>query len=1082
MKISTRPTLPLFLRISKAILSIAILLFINFSSVWAKSSIINAQKVISGTVIDDKGESLPGVSVKVKGEPQGTVSDMNGKFTVTVPDQNAVLVFSYIGFETREVSVGNQSSITVKLQTLLKGLNEVVVVGYGTKTVRENTGSIGKVTGDRLVNEPLPSFNEALAGKTAGVQISMNGGALADPTAIRIRGINSISSSSQPLVVIDGIAQPTSGNLNNIRGGAGTRFDPLSLINPNDIESIEVLKDAGAAVIYGSRASNGVILVTTKKGKNGTVRVTFDSKIGSSQASKKPPVLNAADYITIQNEKASNRYGVSSANAVIAKQSDINGDGVPDDTDWMDLLYQKGMLYDNNLSLSGGNEKFTVYGSARYLSQEGIVIPNKLTTGQARINADFTPKKWFRSGLSLTYNRSLNNGVLTDGYVQGVNISGWQAPPNVSPYNPNGPAGFNLTTGSLGGYLGLGNNITQIGGTSITSQKWFNMMAMSSSLTRNQNTAQDTRANIYMDIIPVKGLTLTSKFGLHYLSNFENQYTNPVIGFWGVPYNGLLLYYTTNNSEWVWQNYANYNKLFGEKHKISAVAGLEYQHNQYQAYSMGAANLADPFFNQIVTGAFTNIPVGQTATYDQTNGDVYNSGLMSYFTRASYAFAEKYLVELSFRADAYSAFGENHQWGYFPSISLGWNVTQESFMKNMKWLDYLKIRGSYGQVGNSNIGSVYGSQTLYGGAAYGTLNGFNVKQVGNSDLRWESAKKIDLGFDATIKNKFNVTIDLFRNNIDNMILSAPVLATTGVPGNSILTNIGNMKNQGIEFTFNTSPVATKVFKWTTSLNYSHISNKVLSLVNSNNNADITSGNSVASVGKPLGTFKLIRWAGVDAANGNPMWYAKDGTVKEYHLGVSGAGAWTDANGNPTTGITTASDAVYADKSGLATWYGGWDNTFNYKQFDLGFSILYSGGNYIYNSTRASMLSNNVQNNFTVILDRWTTPGQQTDVPKVFLGDNQANIASTRFLEKGDFARLRTITLGYTVPVKLLNKISVERLRIYAQAFNPFIVTKYSGLDPDINTTSRTGNNISIGNDALGTPQPKTFTLGLNLSF
>lgn len=606
-------------------------------------------------------------------------------------------------------------------------------------------------------------------------------------------------------------------------------------------------------------------------------------------------------------------------------------------------------------------------------------------------------------------------------------------------------------------------------------------MAMSK-LTRNENTAQDTRANIYGEITPVKGLTFTSKFGIQYLSNFENQYTNPSIGFWGVPYNGLLLYYTSNYSQWLWQNYATYNKTFANVHKISLVAGAEYQHNRTQSYSMGAANIADPFFDQIVSGAFTNIPVGQTATYDQTNGDVTSSALVSYFARAGYSLSNKYLAEFSFRADAYSAFGAAHQWGYFPSISLGWEVSKEKFMEKVKWLDYLKLRGSYGQVGNSRLASVYAAQTLYRGAAYGTLNGFNIAQYGNPNLKWESSKKTNIGFDASILNKFNVVVDVFKNDVDNLILSAPVLATVGVPSSSVFSNIGSMRNQGIEFTLNTTPVSSKHFKWSTSINYTIIGNKVLSLVATNNNADITSGNNVASIGKPLSTYKLIRWAGVDPDNGNPTWYAKDGTVKEYHFGASGAALWTDLKGTPVSALSASADAVYLDKGGIPTWSGGWDNTFSFNQFDLGINIIYSGGNYIYNSSKASMLSNNVQNNFDAILNRWTAKGQATDVPRLYLGDNQANIASTRFLEKGDFARIRTITVGYTLANSILSRIGFDQARFYAQAFNPFLFTHYSGMDPDINTSVRAGSNIAAGTDALGTPQAKIYTIGLNVSF
>ncbi len=1046
--------------------------------------------LIKGRITDDAGTPLPGVAVAVKGTTKGTTSGEDGSFILSVNSPDDRLVCSLIGYAPKELAARHFNGGNIMLIAESKKLDEVVVVGYGTKSVRETTGSISKVSGDKLSNEPLSAFTQAMAGKTAGVQVNMNGGTLGDPTAIQIRGINSITSSAQPLIVIDGVAQIANDNLNGLRTGAGTRFDPLAMLNPNDIESIQILKDAGSAVIYGSRASNGVILVTTKKGKRGQVKVMIDSKTGWSQAAKKPKELDAANYMMIQNEKAANKYGANSPNAVIAKESDIDGDGKPDNTDWIALLYGTGLMYDNSISFSGGADKLSVYGSARYLSQEGIVKPNKITMGQARLNLDFTPKPWFKSGISLAYTRTKNVGVLTDGYVQGVNISGWQAPANVSPYNPDGPRGYNLTTGTGGGYLGMGNNITAINGASIMSQSggYFNMMAMTD-LTRNLNTAQDLRANIYGEIRPIKDLSFTSKLGIQYLSNLEDQFTPNVIGFWGVPYNGLITYLNSNWNQWVWQNYATYDKTIANMHKVSVVAGAEYQYNKMQWYQAGAVNFADPFYDAIVNGAFTNIQPGQTAIYDQTHGDLNSSSLMSYFGRASYAYSSKYLVELSFRADAFSAFGINNQWGYFPSVSAGWEVTQEKFMESVKWLSYLKVRGSYGQVGNSRIRNPYASQTLYTGSAYGTLNGFNILQVGNAGLKWESSKKMDIGFDATLLHKFNIVADYFNNNIDNMILSAPVLSTVGVPNNSVYTNIGNMRNRGIELTLSTTPVARKNFTWNTSLNVSRIWNKVLSLVSSNNNADIIQGNSVASVGKPLGTFYLVRWAGVNPDNGNPRWFAKDGGIKEYHFGQTGSALWTDDKGNPVAPVSVSTDAVYSNKSGLPTWFGGWDNTFTYKQFDLGINVIFSGGNYIYNGTKATMLSNNVQNNFDEILNRWTKPGQQTDVPKLYLQDNQGNTASDRFLEKADFLRVRTISLGYTFDKSLLGRIGFERVRIYGQVFNAFLLTGYSGLDPDVNTAARsntsntsTANNIQIGIDALSTPQPRTFTLGLNVSF
>lgn len=1040
------------------------------------------QRTITGKITDEKGGPVFGATIIIKGSSSGTTSNADGTYSINVPAGAKKLSISGIGLESQEFDITGRTSANVTMKLANKNLEEVLVVGYGVKTVRENTGSISKVKGDKIANEPVASIDQALAGKTAGVQITLGSGVLADRTAIRVRGINSISGSSQPLIVIDGITQnPNTSNLNGFNGGNGTRFDPLALINPEDIESIDVLKDAGAAVIYGSRASNGVIIITTKKGHKGTMKVSIDSKAGWAHASKLPPLLNADQFTTITNEKGANRFGASSAYASMAKSSDIDKDGKPDNTNWNNVIYRTGATYDNAISFSGGADKLSVFGSARYLSQEGVIIGNKLTTGQARLNMDFTPKTWFKSGLQLSYTKTLNNGILTDGYIAGTSISGWQAPPNVSPFDPTNATGYNLTANGL---LGNGNNTTSIGGVSyLPSTSYYLNVLPQINLQRNNNTAQDLRANIYGELQPISGLRLTSKFGIQYLTNFEDQYGSPLISGLGSSYGGLEQEQRQEFDQWVWQNYASYDKTIASNHKIGVVAGTEYQKNTYFYQYTGAGNFTDAFFNHVVDGAYTNTLPGSTTLLDFTGGNLRSNGLISYFGRLNYAYAGKYFIEGSFRRDGYSAFGANYRFGNFPSVSAGWEVTKEKFMQGIHWLDYLKIRGSYGQVGNSGGITDYAAQTLYGGAAYTSVNGLGITQAGNSNLKWETAKKTDVGFDATVLNgKISVTADYFKNNINGLILAAPTLYTVGIPNSSITTNIGGMYNKGVELTVSSTPVATKDFTWTTSINFTRIWNKVTGLVPSNNNADFVSGVAVASVGKKLGTFNLPNWAGVDPQTGNPRWYAKDGTIKQYNYGATGAALWTNDKGGPVAALT-GTDFVYQKRGGLATYYGGWDNTFTYKGFDLNISIAYQGGNYVYNSSKAGMMTNQFSNNFTAILRRWQQPGQVTDVPKLWLGsDNTGNQASTRWLEKGDFIRFRTITLGYNVPKKMLNKIGFDNIRVFAQAFNPFIITKYTGLDPDVSTAGTTQSNIQIGVDSRATPQPRSFTVGLNLGF
>ncbi|RFM29894.1 SusC/RagA family TonB-linked outer membrane protein [Deminuibacter soli] len=1038
---------------------------------------------VTGVIRDDNGKPVAGATVSVKGSKTSAVTKEDGSFSITVPDNAKLLQVNFIGYKTEEVVLGSHFTGNVQLTASNKLLDEVVVVGYGSKSTRELTGSVSKVAGDKIANEPVTSFNQALSGKTAGVQVNMSSGTPGDRTSIRVRGINSITSSSQPLIVIDGIAQVDNVNLNSFNSGNGTRFDPLALVNPNDIESIEVLKDAGAAVIYGSRASNGVILITTKKGKRGNVKVNAESKFGFSSARKLPSLLNVDEFTTISNEKVANRYGTDASTGYpVARPSDINGDDKEDRTDWLKEIYRTGNTYDNSVSFSGGADKIAVFGSARYLKQEGIIIGNQIKTGQGRLNMEITPKTWFKSGLQLSYTKTLNNGVLTDGYIAGASISGWAAPPNVSAYDPNGPLGFNISNRGL---LSLGNNVTSITVPNtisiLPSASYYVNVPAAIKSGRNDNTAQDIRANIYGELQPIKGLRVTTKFGIQSLSNFEDQYTAPYISGLGLTYNGLVQDQNRNFNQWVWQNYASYDQTFANVHKVGAVAGIENQYNKYNELFTGAANLTDPFFTHIINGAYTNTQPGSTTVLDNTGGDLYSYGLISYFGRLNYSYAGKYMIEASFRRDGYSAFATDHRFGNFPSVSAGWEITKEAFMQNIKWLNFLKLRGSYGQVGNSGGIKAYAARTLFGGRSYTSLNGLAITQAGNPNLQWETAKKTDVGIDAGFfKGRLTATVEYFNNNIDHLLLQAPVLYTVGIPGASIFSNIGAMTNKGIEVTINATPVSTKDFVWNTSFNFTSLKNRVNALVPSNNNADITGAfnYTVAHVGSALGEFYLPRWAGVDANTGNATWYAKDNSIKMWDFASQ---SWTDGKGGKVSGLGI-NDYVYTGKSGLPKFYGGWDNSVSYKNFDLGVSITYSGGNYVYNATRAGMLTNFFSNNFTDVLNRWQKPGDKTDIARLYANDNTAYSASTLFLEKGDYIRVRTITLGYTLPKIWMDKIGFDKVRVYAQAFNPFLITGYKGLDPDVNYQNANVSNISLSVDNRATPQAKTFTVGLSFGF
>jgi TonB-linked SusC/RagA family outer membrane protein len=1061
----------------KLLQSLFVLMLFAFSA-------IAQERTITGTVKgQEDGLPLPGVSVKVKGTNIGIMTGSDGVYTLKVPAQSTTLEFSYLGYISESKVIGSAKVVNVSLASDSKGLNEVVVVGYGTRAIKDVNGAVSHVDGSKVKDSPT-SFDNALSGKTAGVQVSSAGGTLGDGVTIRVRGTGSISTSSLPLIVVDGIPANTRENLNVFNGGNGTRFNPLSLINPNDIESIEVLKDAGAAVLYGSRAANGVILVTTKKGKKGTAKISFDSKASWATASNLPELLNGDDFITINNEKVINRYGAANA-PLVAKNSDIDGDGQPDRTDWMKELYGTGFTHDNSLAVSGGSDKATFYGSVRYSDQKGISYGNRLKTGSGRVNVDVTPKKWIRAGVELSYTKSLNYGILTDGYLAGSAISGWNAFPTVSPRNPNLPAGamgYNLAAG----YLGLGNNITSpsiiIGGkptnVNLIGNRIYNPLA-AVDLQRNQNTPQNFIGNAYIELQPLPGLKFTSKYGVDYQTNFEDQYSNPLIAGLGSAYLGLVQDNILNRNQWVWQNFASFDKVIASQHRISLTAGAEYQHTKEQQIFASANNFGDPFFTNIIDGVYTSADPNDGSTLLSSGGTLFTNGLESYFGRGGYTFDDKYYIEGAFRADAFSGFGVANRWGYFPSVSAGWVASKENFLNENKTINYLKIRGSYGLVGNSRGVGSYAARTLYGGGSYASLNGFSSSQLGNADLKWEASKKFNIGLDANIlNNRIGIVADYFNTDITDLILDAPVLYSVGIPRSSITTNIGSMKNSGFEVTLNTTNIKTRNFTWTTSLNFTKVKNEVTALIPANNNADITSASTVASVGRPLGTYKLLNWAGVDPATGNPSWYTKDGVLKIYDFNTQ---TYRLQDGSTTTGPSAADNVYQEGKTGTPTFYGGFDNTFTYKAFDLNVSMVYQGGNYLYNTSRSGMLTNTFQNNYSEILNRWTTPGQVTDIPRLWSTNNTANVASTRFLEKGDFIRLRNVSLGYTLNSKWSEKAGLSSLRLSAQVYNVFIITKYSGIDPEVNS-NRNNSNIATGYDNRAIPQPRTMMLGLNASF
>ncbi|MBC6988787.1 SusC/RagA family TonB-linked outer membrane protein [Hymenobacter sp. BT491] len=1064
----------------KKILLMSILLMVSFLH-----GAVAQSRTISGRVTDRQtGEGLPGVTILLQGTSNGVSTNADGTYTLSVPSSGGTLTFSSIGYVNVDRVIGTDNQINLAMAPDTKQLQEVVVTGYGgSQDVKDITGSTAKISEEKLLNQPVQSFDQALTGRAAGVQITNPGGALADGVAIRIRGANSISNSSQPLIVIDGVPTNQINNANQFNTGNGTRYNTLADINPNDIESVDVLKDASAAAIYGSRAANGVVIITTKRGKAGQNHVSVNSYVGVNEVVRKPKLLNGDQFITIQNEKAFNRFGAGTPTSVIARDTDFNGDGKPDRTDWLKEIFRRGFSQNYQVAISGGSDKASYYGSGDWTDQKGVLVANRLRRGSVRLNLDLQPTKWLKAGISSSYAKTLNNGVLTDNYLAGATVSGY----NAAPIFPVRDASGNYFLDSFGN---LGGDVFTIGTTNYPFYRTYRLNAVNHpsavlAYQRNDNTSQRLLANGYVTVEPLKGLKLTSRFGADYLQNFEDQYSDPRLsGLGRILGDGLVQVNDLRQNLWNWANFANYTHTFAENHNIDLTAGVEYQVETQTQISTYAANFADPKFKEILSGLSTEAL--------QADGSRFSRGFESYLARANYSFGNRYYASVSFRADADSRFGTNNRRGYFPGGSIGWRLTEEEFMKGLTFVNDLKLRASYGVVGNSAGIAAYAARTQIGAGQYADINGLNITQVGNPDLAWEKSKKLDIGADISLlTDRIGMTLDYFDNNISDLILDAPALRTTGIPNpidyvRTVVTkNIGSMYNRGFEATINTTNFQTSDgFRWTTALNFTGVKNRITSLATSlpvpegqsANPNDVVFQNQRASVGRRLGVYFLPEWAGVNPDNGNAQFRDANGNIKQYDAVQR---IWLTATGEPTTPIST-SDFKYSEKSGYPTWFGGFDNTFSYKGLELGVFLQYSGGNLLYDATRAGLLTNYYNNNITEMLDRWQKPGDQTNVPKPVLQDNVSTQASTRWLEKGDFLRMRQISLGYNLPKGVLQRFKLSNVRVYGLVQNAFVITGYKGTDPEVNS-NRDNSNIAFGVDNRAVPQPRSYTVGLNLS-
>lgn len=1047
---------------------------ITFVLLMCTLHIFAQERTVTGKVTDEKdGSPLPGVSVTIKGTNTGTSTGSDGTFKLSVFPNTKILVISYVNYESQEINLDSRSNYIMKLVSKDKSLQEVVVVGYGTQRKKEVTGSLSTVKGSVTADKPVQTFEQALAGRSSGVQITIPNGVLNSPPVFRIRGTNSISLSSYPLIIVDGIPTYT-GDVSSTSASGNA----LASINPNDIETIDIAKDAAATAIYGSRAANGVVFITTKKGRAGKAKVSYNGWLSFSNAYRQPELLNASEYIKFKTTAVANNPGASAWTF-----SSVNdASGKPVDTKWSDYVYRQGVSHSHNVNVSGGSENTSYYFSAGYTDQQGILRKNDFKRMNTLLNVDSRVSKFFTIGGKISYSNEKNLAATTSGSLNGsaFNTGGlgrlaFVLPPIISPYKNDGT--YNTNGAAIGSA-----NIT---GTSNLS--YYNPVV---SLDLNRSNSENNRiqSNAYAQLKPVDWLTIKTVYGIDYLLVDNDIFWSPVAGD-GYSFNGYAWAGAEKYKTSLWTNTAQFDHTFLEKHNVNVLVGNEQQRRTSSGYGVQRQGLSDLAYNVVQAGFTTNNPA------DLFLGENY---LLSNFGRLNYNYDGKYFVSGNLRQDEYSALGVKK--GTFWGVSAGWEVTKEAFWAKAglnKIFSSLRLRGSYGKVGN--IGGIgdFSPYSTFGSGLYGGAATLAFSSVGNPALTWETSQKTDIGLSfGLFNNRISGELAYYNNNIDGLILNVPQAPSTGLPSNPP-ANVGSMYNKGFEFSINATPVQKKDFSWTTSYNITFNKNMVTSLAPGLTSIQTsTSGLETVSqtmAGYPLGYLFVVRTNGVDPNTGKRIFVNSAGTNVYYQF-YAPSGTYnysTLADGtiryvSPTggTSITQAADGVmYA--STQPKYYGGWDNTFRYKNFDLNVLVTYQLGFYVYYGSNAGLHDQRWWNNHKdVLTDAWSAKG---DVNKIYakpvLNDNVSNGSSMPLdmnVFKGDFAKIKNLSLGYSLPKNTLEKLKISNLRFYISGQNLAVFTKYPGPDPEVSSNGNTATGQGVDRNTAA--NARTLLIGLNVSF
>jgi TonB-linked SusC/RagA family outer membrane protein len=992
-------------------------------------------KSIHGKVTDDKGNPLPNVSIVVKGLSHGTSTGADGTFTMSVPATARTLVVSSIGFANSEVAIGSKVEFSLSLTSASdKDLQDVVVVGYGTTKKSDLTSSIAKVGGDKVANIPFTSVDQALQGKAAGMQSTGFSGQPGANQQVRIRGVGSYSASSQPLYVVDGV-QINSGDLQNVTILSTTNV--LANLNPDDIESISILKDAAATSIYGARGGNGVILINTKKGRAGKTQINVTGEAGSNKFGKLPSAakpLNSADWLALFKESYVNTGRTADQAATAAA---AYGDGSVN-TNWLDLVTRTGTQQQYNISAQGGEGKTTFFVSGGYFKQEASSIGDDLTRWSSLLKVDHQAGQRLNLSLSLQPSYATQHGTLSNGSYFGnpvMNI--WFLRPTQNPFNTDGT--YNISTTNAG--FSSVYNPLYIVKNNIHSNGQFNGLG-----------------NAQAKYSILENLKFTSKMGVQYTTYNTYEYDNPLHGD-GKAANGRGFSDYAQYFLYDWTNQLDYHFNLDKNKDFTADAKLGYESILSKAYFIQANSQNFPHVPLDLSTIAATPTAASTAATDYSFASVFSNLTLNY--------KDKYILSGNFRRDGSSRFNTSNKYGNFPSVGVSWNVFKEDFMQNIGFMTGLKLRASYGSSGNAEIGNyTYIQQQGYGATLnYNSQPGGGFNALGNSKLTWEKDNQADVGIDVSfLQNRVNIVTDYYDKESSNLLFSVPLSQTTGFT--NFTQNIGKMSNKGFEFTVNATPVSTKDFSWDISWNITFNKNKIKTLPAGQ--TQIINGQFYVAPGFDLYTWYMRQWAGVDPQTGNPLWYA-------------------DSSKKSTTTNYNAAARVNTGKSANPKTFGGISNTFTYKGISLSADLYYNFGNYVWDQWAFYLIdeASPTYGKYGITKNRWQKPGDKTNVPKlVYNSSNFSSTTSTRFLYKGDYLRLRNVTLGYTLPSSVVKRLHLTSLRVYARGTNLWTKTydKNLTLDPEQGGSSSIGSSTTVGTGNLNVLYNKAFTAGINIGF